>query len=100
LGPDKFRGGNITHNVVDEADLKVSWMYVARHEGNVSVFDIHYLVGTRNGVSHFREKQVLGLLRDEEYREALAAAGLSLLAHHDNGLHGYGLYLGRKDWTR
>jgi hypothetical protein len=43
---------------------------------------------------------VLGLFRDEEYREALAAAGLSLLAHHDNGLHGYGLYLCRKDWTR
>jgi len=100
LGPDKFRAGSITQNVVDDADLKVAWMYVARREGNVSVFDIHYLVGTHNGVSHFRDEQVLGLFRDEEYLEALAAAGLSLLAHHENGLHGYGLYLCRNTWTR
>lgn len=95
LAPDAFKTGPITHNVVDEPGFRASWMYVGRREGDVSVFDIHYLVGTPEGVSHYQDRQELGLFDRGTYGAALAAAGLEVLQHDPKGLHGYGMYVCR-----
>jgi hypothetical protein len=79
---------------VDDADLKVARMYVTKRRGSVSVFDSEYLVANATSVTHFTERQELGLFTDEQYREAFHNAGLSVVATGPE-LFGYGLYVCR-----
>ena len=44
-------------------------------------------------VSHFVEEHELGLFSDEQYRAAIAAAGLELDSFDPQGLIGRGLYI-------
>jgi len=77
---------------VDQPELKIAWMYTSRREDRLSVLDIHYLVGTREGVQRFEERHELGLFSHEEYMAALAAPGLRPW-HDPEGLFSRGLYL-------
>ena len=72
----------------------VARMYVTRREGQVSVFDSDYLVGTPEGVSTFHERQALGLFTDAEYRDAFRDAALEVI-DATGDLFGYGLYVCR-----
>jgi len=92
LTPARFVSGIPKLDIVNEPDLKVARMYITRREGLASVFDSEYLVATANGVTHFRERQELGLFTDEEYRRAFGKAGLEVVEAGD-GPFGYGLYV-------
>lgn len=95
FGPDNFWTGTITMNVVDEPERKIAWMYTSEAVDLKGVLDIHYLMGTPEGVEHFSEVHELGLFSDEDYRSALEAVGLDV-EHRDDGLLvGRGLYIGR-----
>ena len=97
LSPEAFRVDEVIHNIVDRENLKISWMYVARRDHDRAVYDIHYLVATPStGVAHITERQELGLYSPAEYLEAIHGAGL-YATHHSHGLHGYGLFVCRKD---
>ena len=63
-------------------------------EGEVSVFDSHYLIATPDGVEHFNEREELGLFTDDQYRDAFRQAGLELV-DASSDLFGYGLYVCR-----
>jgi SAM-dependent methyltransferase len=96
ITPEKYWLKRITANFVDQPDLKISWMYTSERVGDTSVFDIHYTVGTPEGVSAFTEKHVMGLWTDEQYRQALQNAGVNV--HYDHtGLMGRGMYYGQKN---
>jgi SAM-dependent methyltransferase len=99
LTPDRFVSGRLVFDSIDDPDLKVARMYVTRRDGRVSVFESDYLVASTQGVSHFKERQALGLFTEEEYRRAFAEAGLDVV---DTGgdLFGYGLYVCRKPGTK
>lgn len=85
--------GTITANHVDDADLKIAWMYVSEERDRVSVLDIHYLVGTTSGVERFNEVHEMGLFSIEEYAAAIRDAGL--MAEYDaHGFFGRGLHIG------
>ena len=92
ISPERFISGRLVFDSTDDPDLKVARMYVTRAEGRVSIFESDYLVATTEGVTHFRERQDLGLFTDEEYRTAFSGAGLHIV---DSGgdLFGYGLYV-------
>ena len=93
--PETYWTDRLTANLVDEPDFKVSWMYVSRVEGRLSVLDIHYQVGTPSGIEQFRERHEMGLFTDAEYRQAFADAGLVVSAD-PSALFGRALYVGVK----
>lgn len=92
--PETYWTGTITANHVDEADLKIAWMYTSEREDGVAVLDIHYLVGTPEEVEHFTERHELGLFTREQYEGAIRQEGLDVDFDPD-GLFGRGLYVGR-----
>ena len=93
LGPEQYWVGHLAVNHAERDGLNVCWMYVQELTDGCSRFDIHYLVGARDGVTHFEERHEMGLFTDDEYRAAFRAAGLE--ADHDpEGLFGRGLYRG------
>jgi SAM-dependent methyltransferase len=92
ITPERFEAGKLVLDTVDEDDLKIVRTYISRQEGRLSLYDIHFLVATSQGVSHFREQEELGLFSAAEYTGALKKAGLKVRYH--DGLFGYGLYIG------
>jgi SAM-dependent methyltransferase len=95
ISPGQYRVGELVANFADEPDLKIAWMYRHDLDGDVSVFDVQYLVGTPAGVEHFTERHEMGLFTADQYRSAFTAAGLH--ADHDPaGPFGRGLYVGTR----
>jgi len=62
-------------------------------EDRLSVLELHYLLGSPDGIRYWVERHELGLFTDEEYAEAFRAVGLAV-EHDPDGLIGRGLYLG------
>jgi SAM-dependent methyltransferase len=92
ITPERFVSGRLVFDSANDPDLKVARMYVARAVDRVSVFESNYLVATSEGVTHFAERQELGLFTDEEYRLAFTRAGLDVV-DSSGDLFGYGLYV-------
>lgn len=95
LNPDKYRSG-LVHSLHYETDaLKITRMNTTARHGNLSVMDMHYLVGTGERIDYFKETHELMMFSDAEYRSAFALAGLEV-EYDVEGLTGRGLYIGRK----
>lgn len=90
--PEQYWTGTITANHVDEPDLKLTWMYTSEREGDVSVLDIHYMVGRPEGIETFRERHEVGLFTEQQHLAAFNDAGLET-RHETAGPFGRGLYL-------
>jgi ubiquinone/menaquinone biosynthesis C-methylase UbiE len=95
FSPEKYWTGTITANFVNEPDLKIAWMYTSEVKGRVGILDINYLVGTPQGVEHFKELHEIGLFTEDEYRDSLLNAGLEV-DYDPKGLFGRGMYIGVK----
>jgi SAM-dependent methyltransferase len=93
IHPEDWQAGTLHAVFVDEPGLKAARIGVSAQRGRLSISDLHFLVATPEGVQRLREKLILGLFTDREYRAAFAAAGLRL-EHDPVGLEGRGLYLG------
>jgi SAM-dependent methyltransferase len=61
-------------------------------DDRVSTTDMHYLVGTPEGIEHFSEQHELYLFTDEEMRSAFEGVGLRT-EHDPDGLIGRGLWI-------
>jgi SAM-dependent methyltransferase len=93
FSPDRYWTDRVTLNVVNEEDLKIVWMYSSTPpEDGIATLDIHYLVGTPEGVDHFTERHELGLFSDDDYGRAFKDAGLA--AYFDpEGYFGRGAFV-------
>jgi len=94
LSPDDWRDGHVGAVFIDKPELKIARMNVAARDGNVSIVDFEYLVGTPDGIERFTEHHELGLFTIEQYLEAFRAAGVEV-DHDPEGPMGRGLYVGR-----
>ena len=92
LTPEVWMDRHVGAVFVDEPELKIARMNVADHEGDLSIVEFQYLVGTPDGIERFTERHELGLFTVEQHLEAFHAAGLK--AEHDpEGPMGRGLYV-------
>lgn len=93
LTPEQFWPDHLVMNTTDQAGEKICWMYVAKAQDRVVTHDINFMVGTREGVSHFQERHQMGLFRAEDYAQAMEAAGLTLIRSDPKGFFGNGLHV-------
>lgn len=93
---ENFRTGTITANHYDEKDLKITWMYTSEIEHDMSILDIHYMVGSPEEVTYFNERHEIGLFDDSQYRKAFTDAGFEV-SFDKEGLFGRGMYIGIKN---
>ena len=92
FSPEAFIPGSVHGLWVDKPDLKIARVNTHLVQGNLSIMDMHHLVGTPDGVEHFVERHEMALFTHEEYLEAFRTANLEV-THEPEGLMGRGLYL-------
>ena len=93
LTPDQWKVGRVHMTSVDEEELKIVRMVTTRRKGIVSCFDMHYLIGTPEGVSHFVEDHRAGLFTVDQHKQTFVEAGLNV-EYDELGPTGRGLYIG------
>jgi SAM-dependent methyltransferase len=93
LTPDRFIDGHVHVDVAEGEGLKVARVTVSRRTDDVSVLEMHHMVGTPAGVERFLERHEVRLFTHEQYLAAFTAAGL-VTVFDDEGLTGRGLYVG------
>ena len=94
--PGNYWVDRLTANFVDKPELKIAWMYKSALHELTSIFDIHYLVASPEGISTFTEKHTMGLWTDAEYRDSFLQAGITP-TYDQKGFFGRGMYYGLKN---
>jgi len=94
--PEAWHAGTVHATLIDEPNLKIARVNTSFVKGHLSYFDLHHLIGTPEGTTHFVEHHELGLFTIEEMRKMFADAGLSV-QYDPEGLTGRGLYVGKKN---
>lgn len=90
--PEHWQEGLLSAVFVDEPDLKLARMMIARRDANVSILNFHYMVGEPDVIRTMTEPHHLGLFTQQEYHCAFASAGLAVRYDAD-GLTGRGLFI-------
>ena len=89
----KGEGPGVYASFVDEPGWKIARLGVNRRRGRLTTLNHRFLVATADGFQSLREKLVLRLFTDAEYRRAFELAGLRV-EHDPKGIAGRGTYLG------
>ena len=92
---EDFEVGHISLETSSNDNMTVSRMGISSQEGNVSIVDMHHMVGTKDGIEHFIERNKLAMYSDEEFADAFAKAGLQMDIDTE-GLIGRRLCIGKK----
>jgi ubiquinone/menaquinone biosynthesis C-methylase UbiE len=92
--PDSWTEGKVFLKTYEDSDLKVARVSHAKRDGDLSVLDFEYLIGTVSGISHEVERHELGLFSIDTMKACFAHAGFTV-AYDPVGLTDRGLYVGR-----
>jgi ubiquinone/menaquinone biosynthesis C-methylase UbiE len=91
--PDGFIDGYVFSELIETPELRLARMSVSKIRDGRSLIDVHHLVATAAGVTHFTELHEMGLFTQEDYMQAFTDAHLQT-THDEKGLTGRGLYFG------
>ncbi|MBI4121160.1 MAG: class I SAM-dependent methyltransferase [Parcubacteria group bacterium] len=81
----------------EDKDTKIARLAISEARGNVSVFDMHYLVAERNKeVRHFVDRHELGMFEPNDMLAFMKKAGLEAHFLKNGLLKDRGLYIGVK----
>ena len=93
--PDQWIPGKVHVLNAERDGIKICRMGHSAVRAGVSLNPCEYLVGTDEGLQHYKEMHQMGLFTVQEMHEAFAAAGLEV-DYDPVGLMGRGLYIGTK----
>jgi SAM-dependent methyltransferase len=93
IAPEKWQCGNHDLLTAERPGLKAARMMYSQRDGDVSVIQVAFLVGTPRGLEYYGERHEMGLWTAEQYEAALRAAGLRPQLE-PRGLTGRGLWVG------
>ncbi|XZF15558.1 class I SAM-dependent DNA methyltransferase [Chitinophagaceae bacterium MMS25-I14] len=89
---DNWKDGNTNMQTHNTDEVKVCRMHRSYKEGNISVLDFHYLIGTKDkDIQYFEERHELRLTSVAEMMEALVQAGFKS-TYDPAGFTGRGVY--------
>lgn len=74
--PSSYWVGHVKANFIEDADVRMAWMYRQDRQGDTAVLDIHHLVATQSEVVSFTDRHQIGLFREDQFEAAFAANGL------------------------
>jgi SAM-dependent methyltransferase len=93
--PATWHPGHVGARFIDEPDLKIARINTSRVEGRLSSLDMHYLIGTPEGIEYYVERHELGLFTLDEMTQVMTHGGLEV-TYDEEGLTGRGLFIGRR----
>jgi SAM-dependent methyltransferase len=97
--PDQFLDGHVSAEVLEHDGRTLSRVSHSSRAGRTARMEIHYLVAEATGVRHFAETHLNTLFTQDEYLDAVAAAGC-VAEFLPDGPTGRGLLVGVHQTTR
>lgn len=94
FSPEDWTTGTPHLLTAEDESTKLCRMNVSQREGNLSILDFHYLIGTAKGVEHFTEDHRLALYTQDQMLGFFETAELSV-QYDEKGIFGRGLYIAR-----
>jgi len=93
ITPEAWKPDSLHGLFIDEPHLKLARINTSQVVNGLSVFDLHHLIGTPDGVRHLVEHHEMGLWTVDEMTEAFEMATLET-SYDPEGLTGRGLHIG------
>lgn len=90
--PEAWETGYVTHLNSETEEFKVSRMSHADRSGDVSILNFEYLVGSKQGIQHLKERHELGLFSTEQLIQTFELTGMKV-EYDPIGISGRGLYI-------
>jgi ubiquinone/menaquinone biosynthesis C-methylase UbiE len=92
-----YRVGAVTMTTVGNDDVKIARQSVSKVRGNLSIMDMHYLIGERNkAVTHHVDRHELGLFERRDMLAYMREAGLRAHFQEQGLMQDRGLYIAIK----
>jgi hypothetical protein len=99
LTPDGEQEFSIRSDHSSEGETSIARMIRSTRRSeereDIAVMDVHYLVGSVEGVEHSQETHEQGLYTHRQMESALVEVGFNDVHHDAKGLTGRGLYVAR-----
>jgi ubiquinone/menaquinone biosynthesis C-methylase UbiE len=92
-----YQAGAVSMTTVGDDEVKIARQSVSKVRGNVSIMDMHYLIGERNkAVTHHVDRHELGLFERRDMLAIMREAGLRARFQEQGLMQGRGLYVAVK----
>ena len=95
--PEDWHPNTVHALFIDDPELKIARVNTSFTENKVSVFDLHYLIGTPEGTEHVVEHHEMGLFETREMVAVMEEENL-IVEYDPEGLIGRGLFLGSREF--